>query len=551
MNAVVLLVIVAVVFVFGYRYYAKLLAVALFRPVENYSRLPAPPAPGGAAEGLLRFGQHLAAGGVLATWAGTALAAGWGWTPAFLWIVAASVTIGGVFGYGAIWLLRLPGGSGNALSRPGRTLFWGLTLVLLLATNGVFAWLIVALLVAVPQAVIPFWLHIPIAVIVGRFMVGRQARTAVVAISIAVALLALCTWLGTWVPITLSGGLDVHFGGTSTFPIDGGVVWLILLFIYLFYGGRLGSSQFAAPRAQLGGFALAFLLGLTALAILLGHPDMTAPNFHPVSGVPSIWPILFAVLPGGALAGLYMLVSAADAVPRVQTHEVRAFGYVTALLDGALALLGLLACTVTFGSKEAWQQAFSAGVASHGPAQALVLLVHGFARLLVPLGFEPAWSQGFVAAIAGIAGVVSIEAALRLQTAAVAELDAGTKPRSARARLPLLVLSLLFALGLHLKGGLGPVTGWPVLGAASLLATGLGLFLVGLALRRQGRSPLFVWLPALFIAVIGNWAMIDRMIVWVQRGQTWGATAAGGVVAIEIAIAAVALRALSRRPATA
>ena len=38
MNSVLLLVMAAVVFGFGYRYYAKLLAAGVFRPVNKYNK---------------------------------------------------------------------------------------------------------------------------------------------------------------------------------------------------------------------------------------------------------------------------------------------------------------------------------------------------------------------------------------------------------------------------------------------------------------------------------------------------------------------------------
>lgn len=549
MNAVVLLVIAALVFVFGYRYYAKLLAATLFRPADNYSIPGSAPAPaaGRAVDRYVRFGHHFASAGALSTSAGVALAAGWGWTPAFLWIVAASVLVGGVFGFGSIWLLRLPGGTGSVLPRSGRILFWGLTLVLLLATNAVFAWLVAGLLVSFPQAVLPFWLLIPLALTLGRFMTGRELHAAMWGSGVALLLAVLAAWMGGQATVAVAGALQLKFGATPILTLDGTVVWLILLFVYLFYAQRLPSAHFAAPRGLLGALALALLLAVAVIGVLVAHPDLAAPNFHRIEGAPPAWPLLFAVLPGGALAGLYMLVASADGAGRMQQpQDARPLGYGSALADGGLAVLALLACTAAFGSSDAWQHNYQAGAASHDLLRGLGLLIDGLASLIGSLGIDADASRAFIASTFAGLGVVSLDAAIRLQAAALTELTGG-RPivKNNVARPALLLLAILTALGLH-ASGLGPLGGWAALGAANLVITGLGLILIGVALRRRTRSPLVAWLPAVFLIVVADWALIDRAIVWMQRGQILGVVATCAILLCEVAIAAIAVRARSQ-----
>src|SRR5262245_6658885 len=98
MNAIFLIAAAVIAFAFGYRFYAKLLALEIFRLDKNYST---PTAAAGAARESVPLNRHLLLGHHVATVAGIAVCAGpivvvaWGWIPAFLWL-----TIGTAVGAG-------------------------------------------------------------------------------------------------------------------------------------------------------------------------------------------------------------------------------------------------------------------------------------------------------------------------------------------------------------------------------------------------------------------------------------------------------------------
>src|SRR4051794_8874943 len=106
MNALFLVAALAVVFVFGYRFYAKLLALDVFRLDKNYST-PAQTRADGRdvipANPHLLFGYHCAAVGAFAA-IGPVVALAWGWVPAFLWITIGSAVVAGTYALGGFWL---------------------------------------------------------------------------------------------------------------------------------------------------------------------------------------------------------------------------------------------------------------------------------------------------------------------------------------------------------------------------------------------------------------------------------------------------------------
>src|SRR6266481_6868404 len=181
MNVWFLIVAMAVAFVFGYRFYARLLALDIFRLDENYSTPAQTRADGREyvpTHPHFLFGHHCAAVGGATMFAAPKAAIAWGWIPAFLWITLGSAVAAGTYGLGCFWLsLRNPKGlrevTASLIGRQARLALFLLaiaTLVIIAAASAGFA---ASILAAHPTAVLSLAAIALIAVLLGSFLHGR------------------------------------------------------------------------------------------------------------------------------------------------------------------------------------------------------------------------------------------------------------------------------------------------------------------------------------------------------------------------------------------
>ena len=107
MNTLFLVAATVVAFAFGYRFYAKLLALEVFRLDTNYSTR-AQSHPDGQdfvpTHRHLLLGHHVAAVTGIGAFAAPIVTLDWGWIPAFLWITIGSTVAAGTYAIGAFWL---------------------------------------------------------------------------------------------------------------------------------------------------------------------------------------------------------------------------------------------------------------------------------------------------------------------------------------------------------------------------------------------------------------------------------------------------------------
>ncbi len=548
MNSVLLLVMTAVVFGFGYRYYAKLLAAGVFRPVNKYSTTPTGAAESGGStiDRPHIVGHHFAALAAPVV-VGVAVAAGWGWTPAFLTLVIGAVMVSGVFGYALFWLARgRPGasiaGAAVILSPPARAAFFLLVALLVLATNGIIAVLSARLLAFEPAAPLALALLIPLG-----FGLGRFARYGWPAVAVAVALACMLVGAGSTVPIELAGGLGIQIGEATVAVVDGVTVWLALLFLFLFGAARLPAARLARPFGALAGGLLALIFAVVVLGILVTHPNLAAPNFHVVADTPPALPFVFAALAAGSLAGVYVLAAThAHAGELHEQADPHHLGYAGALLYAGLAVVVLIASATAFDSTPEWTASYPAWHQAEGLAQPLALVFAASARLAAALGIDQAYARTVMVVGWSALALVSVDMGLRYQQGLLKEAAqifhlpwAGDYPRA------LAFVGLSTALLLYAAGADGPA-GWAALGIVALGIGGLTLMVVAVALVQLQRPAGFVLVAcgALILSAIGG--LILSLISAAGQGQ-WGQVAAGGLfAATELWILLEGLRKLIR-----
>ena len=525
MNSLVLVMIAAVVFAFGYRFYSKLLGLGVFRLGKDYST-PTPDRPAESEPGV--FGRHLIFGHHVASLAAGAVVTGcitsliWGWVPAFLWAVVGTVVAAGTYGLGALWLsLRYPGRNpaeiaARLLTSPAHELFALVAFLLLLIMNAVCATLAAQLLSAFPASVLPFWIITAVALLLGNFLRGREDFEIIPATLIALALSLMVVWLLDHYPLSFTGSLNLETAG-SYFPFDATLVWVMLLFAYGYYVTRLPMWKLMRPR----GYLTALLLGLTLLifytVVTIDQPRLVAPEFNAGPGIPDTLPWLFVTLTSGAVAGFHLLVANAVTARQMKREtDARYIGYGGALALGLLALSAIIIGSTGLPNVQDWNQRYASWETFMELHAVLELYVNGFARHAAGLGLDPAFARSLMAVVIIGLLVSTLEAGLRAQKqllVGLTERYPAIIPGNEKTLIATAV-GLSALLSLHDGHGRGGLTLWPVYGVADQFLAILGFALLAVALRRLGRPVSAVLLPLVFLLVTANWGLGALMTQW-------------------------------------
>jgi carbon starvation protein len=554
-NSLFLLLATAVAFVFGYRFYSRLLALGVFRLENDYS-IPAPDRP---PEDELRrskrhliFGHHLASLAAGAAVMGSLVALIWGWIPAFLWVVVGTVTAAGTYGLGSLWLsLRYPGLNpaeiaARLLGAPAHGLFALFAFLVLLIMNAASATLAAQLLSGFPQAVLPFWAVAVLAWFLGGFLRGREDFEILPASLIALTLGLMAVWLLGEFPLAFTGMLNLETGNFFV-VFDATVVWVLILFIYTYHATRLPMWKLIRPRGYLTALLLGVMLFICYTAVVIDHPVLVAPEFHGGPGIPATLPWLFVTLTSGAVAGFHLLIANGISARQIKREtDARYVGYGGALALGLLALSAVIIGSTGFADAQEWSRHLGSWRESRDLHQVLALYINGFARLAGGIGLDPAFARTLGAVVVTGLLVATLEAGLRVQKqllTGLTERMPSVLPANEKSLIAIVVV-LSAVLALHQARGLGGLAWWPLFGVADQLLAVLGFSLLALALRRHGRPVVWVVAPLLFMAVVAHWAFAALAAQWWST-ENWLLLGLGVLLlTIELALALLALNAL-------
>ncbi len=560
MNSLFLLVAAVVAFVFGYRFYSRLLALGVFRLENNYS-IPAQNHPAedehrGAKRHLI-FGHHLASLAAGAAVTGSVVSLIWGWIPAFLWAVVATVTAAGTYGLGSLWLsLRYPGLNpaeiaARLLGAPAHALFALFAFLLLLIMNAACATLAAQLLSGFPPAVLPFWAMAVLAWLLGGFLRGRKNFEIIFASLIALTLALMAVWLLGEFPLSFTGALNFETQ-TTYLTFDANMVWVLILFFYAYHATRQPMWKLIRPRGYLTSLLLGIMLFICYTAVVIDHPVLVAPEFHAGPDIPATLPWLFVTLTSGAVAGFHLLI-ANGITARQLKHETdaRYIGYGGALALGLLALSAIIIGATSFANTQEWTQHYAAWEAFRHLHKVLALYINGFASLAAGIGLDQSFARTLAAVVMLGLLVATLEAGLRVQKhllTGLAERFPSLLPGNEKNQIITVVL-LSALLALHDGHGLGGLAWWPLFGVADQILAVLGFSLLALALRQSGRPVVWVLAPLIFMAVIAHWAFATLAMKWWAAGE-WLLFSLGALLlAVEIALALLALN-VWRTPAS-
>ncbi|MDO8705243.1 MAG: carbon starvation CstA family protein [Sulfuricaulis sp.] len=559
MNSSILLIVAAVAFVFGYRFYSKLLALGVFHLGKDYST-PAPERPPegghGASNRHLIFGHHLASLAAAAAVTGSLVSLIWGWIPAFLWLTVGTVTAAGTYGLGSLWLsLRFPGLNpaeiaARLLGSPAHGLFTLLAFLLLLIMNAACATLAAHLLSAFPSAVLPFGIITVMALILGSFLRGRDDFEIIPASLIALTLSLMAVWLLGEFPLSFTGALNFETAESSV-SFDATTVWVILLFIYGYHATRLPMWKLIRPRGYLTALLLGVMLFIFYTAVIIDHPKLVAPEFHAGPGIPDTLPWLFITLTSGAVSGFHLLIANGVTARQINTEtDARYIGYGGALALGLVALSAVIIGVSGFAGTPEWTQHYASWEQLKDLRTVLELYINGFAQLAAGLGLDRAFARTLAAVV--ILGLLAatLEAGLRIQKHLLTGLTE-RYPSFIPGKEKILIgmaAGLSAALALYSGHGRGGPAWWPLFGVADQILAVLGFTLLGLTLWRMGRPVTVVLLPLIFMLAAANWALAVLIMQWLAADD-WVLLALGAILIVtELGVSLLSLNFLKSSP---
>jgi carbon starvation protein len=153
---------------------------------------------------------------------------------------------------------------------------------LLLMVNSVFAIIIANEHIEVPGSVIPTWIVILVAMVMG-YMIYRKGMSLLWLTVIGVTVLYGAIWVGQMVPLSLP---------ESMFGLSTPAQWVIILFVYAGIASVLPVWLLLQPRDYVNGVQLFIGLALLYTAVVLASPTIVAPaiNMNPPADAPPLAP---------------------------------------------------------------------------------------------------------------------------------------------------------------------------------------------------------------------------------------------------------------------
>jgi carbon starvation protein len=546
------------------------------------------------------FGHHFTSIAGTGPIVGPAIAVFWGWLPALLWVVFGSIFVGAVHDFGALIVsLRNRGQTvgeiaGRVINRRARVLFLMILFAALTVVLAIFGMVIANIFAFYPETVIAVWIAMPLAMGIGVWSYRHGGKLLWPSIACLLILYA-AVYVGVeYLPLKVtqtpgtdgtawSDTVDVMLGtGTSPKTLVSGlptvnpiVTWTGVLMVYCFFASVLPVWLLLQPRDYINSHqlfvALALLVIGLSVAVMTGKADLSG-STPPVvatadlpANTPPMFPFLFITIACGACSGFHCLVSSGTSSKQVSSEDDAQYvAYGSMLLEGALAVIVILACTAGVGmglySKQSdgryviqqteagedlvLQSAWRTRYRQDGDWNKFSLrdtvgaFVEGGANFLGSIGIPLRHGVGIIATLVACFAATTLDTATRLQRYVIQEL-AGTfhvAPLRNKYGATSLAVGLGMALALMRSPGGSPGTGglilWPLFGATNQLLAGLAFLVTAFYLWRRSKPMFAIVLPMLMMLLMPAWAlwvqMFDPQSGWWHQ-QKWLLVAFGAL----------------------
>ena len=518
MPAIVVFVAVLAIFALGYRYYSTYLAEHVYALDPTFVT-PAHEFEDGVdyvpTNRHVLFGHHFTSIAGAAPIVGPAIAVVWGWVPALIWIVLGTVFAAGVHDTGALVVsvrnkARNIGTLAQDVINPrSRTLFLAIIFFLLTLVNAVFSIVIGTLFVANPEAVIPIFLEIPLAIFIGQY-IHRKRTGALIPSIIGVIVLYALILVGMRFPIELTGVAE-------DIGVSARTLWIIILFVYAWIASRIPVWVLLQPRDYINSHQLFIALGVIFLGVIIGMDRIAAPAFNATEGPRNWFPFLFVTIACGAVSGFHSLVSSGTTSKQLDKDtDARFVGYLGAVGEGSLALGAVLATTAGIGivGLDWGTQYVDFPTASDG---ALGNFTQGVAGFASNIGVPVSYGAVFAAVVVISFAATTLDTGVRLQRYIIQEIGDILKSNVLSRNISLTTtLAVLFPLALALApAGEGDTLAfgrlWTLFGTTNQLTAGLALSVIAVWVTKNGRNAMAQIIPLTFLLFMTVYALIINL----------------------------------------
>jgi carbon starvation protein len=530
------------------------------------------------------FGHHFTSIAGTGPIVGPAIAVFWGWLPALLWVVFGAILIGGVHDLSALIIsIRNRGQTigeiaGRMISPRAKVLFLSILALALWIVLAIFGLVIAKIFAMYPQSVLSVWLAMPVAMCFGVWCYRRQGSLLIPSL-LALLLLYGAVYVGVYhfpIELAVSGATDESYFN----PV---VLWTVLLLIYCFFASVLPVWFLLQPRDLVNSHqlfvALALLIVGLIVASLSGAADLMA-STEPISSTipedaPPIFPFLFVTIACGACSGFHCLVSSGTSSKQIGNEcDAVAVGYGAMLLESALAVIVILACTAGVGmgalqripdssassasgftyaadetgnritGRAAWQTYYRMGADGTGWAaqskldRTLSAFIEGGANFLTAVAVPLPLGIGIVAVLVASFAATTLDTATRLQRYVIQELGESLH-LPVRNKFVATGLAVGVAGAIAIFAGKTPGSGggllWPLFGATNQLLAGLAMMVATFYLWRRNKTIAVVALPMLMMMLIPGWAMTYNLIYeWLPQ-RNWLLSGFGfGILGLQV-----------------
>jgi len=491
------------------------------------------------------FGHHFTSIAGTGPIVGPAIAVFWGWLPALLWILLGCIFIGAVHDFGALVVsLRNRGQTvgeiaGRIITPRARVLFLMILFFCLTVVLAIFGLVIATIFQLYPESVLSVWVAMPLAVLIG-FWVYRWGGSLLVPAIVGILVLYAAVMAGAyWLPITLGTANDI-------------VVWTAVLMVYCFFASVLPVWVLLQPRDFINSLQLIVALLLLVLGIfvaaLAGRADMlqsappiAAADALPVGALP-ILPFLFITIACGAVSGFHCLVSSGTSSKQVAREtDAQYVGYGAMLLEGALAVIVILACCAGVGMGKfeknqagdyvavaaasdvpyaAWKQHYTPGVewSQFGLKQTVGAFVEGGANFLSALGMPLKLGIAMIAVLVACFAATTLDTATRLQRYVIQELATTLRlsaltNKYAATGVAVVLGGCLAMLPAEVGRpyGTGGLILWPLFGATNQMLAGLAFLVTFFYLWRRNKPIWFIAGPTALMLILPIWGLTYQM----------------------------------------
>ncbi|MBM4305539.1 MAG: hypothetical protein FJ115_01680 [Deltaproteobacteria bacterium] len=498
MNSVVVLIIGFIVFLVGYRFYAKYIDAKIVK-ADPKKATPAKMYMDGVefmptSKNILfgyQFKSIAGAGPII----GPIIAIQWGWLPALLWILLGALFIGWVQDYSsAMVAMRKDGASFGGLSHTlisprARIILLSFIYFYLLLIAGAFGNVVVSTAIGLKASPMA-WLFLTFAGILAGQMIYRWKKDIILTTVVTVIIALVGIYLGTVGPSDKIIGADLANSRT---------LWAIAAFVFCYFGAVLPIWRFALPINYVASYIVFLGLFFGIIGVFVLHPDFTLPATTSFSiGIGPIWPIMFVTIACGAISGWHSIVSSSGTARQLENElDARPVGGGVMFVEMMLALFALIIAGAIYASPAEYGAAVAKGPGG--------VFAAGVSKFLGALGLPAALGRSYGSVMMIVLAITIMQLVVRFMKVATSELLSDVSPIFKNAHVGTIVASILGII-LVLTGWWQYL--WVLFGGANQLMASLALMLVTAWLMSEGKNYAWSFYPMIFMFVTTIAALI-------------------------------------------